>query len=357
MAMTAQKHLRCVGDRLVGQHIRTAPSSLEATAPFCKTLQWTADGTSLVSLLSNNEIQTVLVPNDLLDGRDEPHQLQVFCSIPSSEPVRAVSSFPGFDLQDPATTLLLSAVNDLPIRLSSAMTGDKLASYPLINPMTEDYISPNALCFSSDGSHFVAGSDSLISVFDSSRSGQEPVLSCPTGPKRGAAGSFNPSTSMRGIVSALNLEHSSNILAAGTFSRQVAFYDAGGQGECIGAFTVAGNEADENIGGRGITQVVWTPCGRYLYIAERMSSGAMVYDIRKTGQLLSWLEGRQALTNQRLGIDNYQDQQRKQETWAGGTDGCLRRWKAVHLYEGSVSSDLELSVHDGEMISMCFGRR
>ena len=162
---------------------------------------------------------------------------------------------------------------------------------------------------------------------------------------------------MRGIVSALDLEHSSNILAAGTFSRRIALYDAGGQGECIGAFTVADNEADGNVGGRGITQVVWSPCGRYLYIAERMSSGAMVYDIRKTGQLLSWLQGRQAFTNQRLGIDIYQGEQGNHELWAGGTDGCLRRWKAAHLFEGLVSSDLQLSVHDGEMMSMFFVQR
>jgi len=28
----------------------------------------------------------------------------------------------------------------------------------------------------------------------------------------------------------------------------------------------------------------------------------MIYDIRKTGQLLSWLEGRKGMTSQRLGV-------------------------------------------------------
>lgn len=357
MITTAQKPLKCVGTHFVQKNDRTASKESISACRNCRSIQWTADGTSLVSLLSNNDIQTIVVPADLLDGRVEPHQLRVYCSIPSSEPVRAIAIYPRFDLQDPATTLLLSAANDLPIRLSSAPTGDKLASYPLINPMTEEYISPNALCFSSDGSRFIAGSESLISVFDVLRSGQEPLLSCPTGPKRRAAGDFNASTHVRGIISALDLEHASNILAAGTFSRHVALYDAGGQGECIGAFTVAGNEADKVIGGQGVTQVVWSPCGRYLYIAERMSTGSMVYDIRKTGQLLSWLQNRQALTNQRLGIDVCQGEGGGQEVWAGGTDGILRRWKDAQLHEGSVQSNMEASIHSGEVTRIFLGLR
>ena len=354
--MTAQVGLKRVGGKRAAHKERTAATGARSTPSFCKHLQWTADGTSLIALLSSNEIQTIVVPADLLDGRDEPHQLEVHCSIPSSTPVKAVSSFPSFDLQDPATTLLLSAANNLPVRLSSALTGSKLASYPLMNPMTEEYISPNALCFSSDGSRFVAGSDSLISVFDTSRPGQEPLRSCLTGPKHKAAGDFNPSTSMRGVVSALDLEYPSNILAAGTFSRHIALYDAGGQGECIGTFTVAGNEADENVGGRGITQVVWSPCGRYLYIAERMSNGAMVYDIRKTGHLLSWLQGRHSLTNQRLSIDIYGGKEDNVGIWAGGTDGSVRTWKNAHLHEGSVLSDWEVSVHSGKTKSISLNR-
>ena len=342
-ANTAPKR---VADRLVRQSSHGGPDGATRSQLFCKHLQWTADGTSLISTLSNNEIQTIVVPANLLDGIDEPHQLEVYCSIASPEPVKVVAGFPRFDLQDPSTTIFLSAARDLPVRLSSALTGAKLASYPLVNPMTEEYISPYALRFTSDGSHFAVGSESLISVFDLSRPGQEPPFSCPTGPK-GRVTNFNPSTSMRGIVSALDLEPSSNILAAGTFSRQVALYDAGGQGECLGAFTVAGNKADEAIGGRGITQVLWSQCGRYLHIAERMSSGVMVYDIRQTGQLLSWLHGREAITNQRLGIDSCGSERDGQEIWAGGTDGTIKRWKNAHHFEGPVSLDWECSAHAG----------
>jgi telomerase Cajal body protein 1 len=111
-------------------------------------------------------------------------------------------------------------------------------------------------------------------------------------------------------------------------------------------FTVEGTEADKQIRGRGLTQVIWSPCGRYLYIVERKSNGVMIYDIRQTGQLVSWLEGRRALTNQRLGVDLIAVDE-GHEVWAGGTDGMVRVWKNAHQREGGVEAELEWSAHDG----------
>lgn len=330
--------VRCVAEYGVRQDPATPLT-------YCKSLEWTADGTCLISTLSNGQVSTIVVPVDLLDENQQPHLLEVYCSTVYSEPLRAVISYPGFNLQDPTTTLLLCSAKEVPIRLSSALTGEKLASYPLVDPMTEEFISPHSLCFASDGGHFITGSETLISLFDISRPGQEPVVACPTGPKRRSADTFHPSQSMRGIVSALDIDRSSNILAAGTFSRHVGLYGAGGRGECIGAFSVIGNEADKAIGGQGITQILWSPCGHYLYVAERKSNGVMIYDIRKTGQLLSWLEDRQAMTNQRLLIDVHRRSEENHEICAGGIDGSMRMWKDPHHHEGSVSPTWRRSVH------------
>jgi telomerase Cajal body protein 1 len=346
--MGKEVSFRCVADRLVGNDTQGSASNSKSGPAFCRSLEWTADGTCLVCTLSNAQIQTIVIPADLLEGCEQPRDLNVYCTISSAEAVNAVTTYPGFDLRDASTTLVLSSARELPIRLSSALTSEPRASYPLVNPMTEEYITPHALRFTNSGTHFIAGSSSLISMFDLSRPGQEPLLSCPTGPKRRGADTFNPSMSMKGIVSALDIDPSSNLLAAGTFSRQVGLYDAAGQGECIGAFSVAGNEADSEIGGQGVTQVLWSVCGRYLHVVERVSDGAMVYDIRKTGQLLSWLHGRRAVTNQRLGIDLFHNKEGCQEVWAGGTDGTVRKWENVHLQEGRVGPDWEGSFHSGK---------
>jgi hypothetical protein len=252
-----------------------------------------------------------------------------------------------FDLQNSSVALLLSAHRDHPIRLNSALAPQLVASYPLVNPTSEAFISPHALLFTEDGSRFLAGSESLLSLFDLSRPGEGPMGSFRTGRKRGS-NFADCGMSMTGILSALAIEEQSGILAAGTFTRHVGLYDSRGQGDCVGVFCVKGTEADVQIGGSGVTQVIWSPCGRYLYIVERKSEGAMIYDIRKTGQLLGWLEGRQAVTNQRLGLHLASlSVAANQEVWAGGTDGKIRAWRNPHQVEGAQSVSFEWHGHNG----------
>lgn len=310
-------------------------------------LQWSADGTCLICTTYGHAVKTFVVPADLLEDRNELANLQPFSSIASSDPINATVGYPFFDLQDPNTTLILAAQRDHPLRLSCALNGERIASYPVVNPLTEAYICPNSLLFNFGGDKFIAGSESLISVFDVSSSGRDPVLSTQTGPKKLQDDRWNPSTSIRGIISALAIEPSSKVLAAGTFTRQIGLYDLEGQGACVGAFSLAGNDADAEIGGGGITQLSWSPCGRYLYVAERKSDGVMLYDIRNTGQLLSWCQSRKAMTNQRLAIDIAMPGESSYEVWAGGTDGVVRTWTDAHLREGAVPPRFEQAVHHG----------
>ncbi|KIW99829.1 uncharacterized protein Z518_10757 [Rhinocladiella mackenziei CBS 650.93] len=306
-----------------------------------------ADGTSLIASHADNSIQTFIAPPDLLEERPEPHDLSPYCTIHSKDPVNTVVGYPFYNLDDPSTTLVLSSMRDHPIRLNSALTGHLGASYPLVNPMTETFISPHSLAFSGQGDRFIAGSESLISIFDLSRPGQGPISSVATGPKKRKDIDYSGVVNMRGIVSALAVDTSTSVLAAGTYNRHVGLYDAMGQGDCIGVFSVKGTNADHQIGGTGITQVSWSPCGRYLYIAERKSDGVVLYDIRMTGQLLAWLEGRAAHTNQRLGFDVVAtDDQGGHEIWAGGVDGFFRMWKHPHENDGPVSPSFEFQGHN-----------
>ena len=156
---------------------------------------------------------------------------------------------------------------------------------------------------------------------------------------------------MKGIISAMAVSPTGDgVLAAGTFSRHIGLYDSNGSGQSLGTFSVAKTEANRHIGGRGVNQLLWSPCGRYLYIAERNSDGVLIYDIRATGQLLGWLAGRKALTNQRMKIDIVPTSQgESHEIWAGGTDGCMRVWRDPALTAGSQSPLWEWNVHDGKL--------
>lgn len=162
---------------------------------------------------------------------------------------------------------------------------------------------------------------------------------------------------IRGIVSALSMQpdvsgNGDSILAAGTWTRSVGLYDAGGLGGTVSTFSVA--DAADNIakvGGSGITQTMWSPCGRYLIVVERKSSGALCYDVRVTGKLLSWIEGRKADTNQRLGLDIF-DGPQGMEVWAGGTDGYVNIWIDLLHTEGAVSPAWSFQASQGTFVAI-----
>lgn len=154
---------------------------------------------------------------------------------------------------------------------------------------------------------------------------------------------------MRGIVSALGMQsEEAGMLAAGTWTRWVGLYDANGMGGTVAQWSVA-EAADQHagVGGGGVTQTVWSGCGRYLCVVERKSGGVLIYDVRVTGKVVAWLEGREAWTNQRLGVDVFEGEG-GMEVWAGGIDGIVRVWNGVGKSEGAMERAWEWKAHDGK---------
>ncbi|MCJ1421197.1 hypothetical protein MMC32_007559 [Xylographa parallela] len=169
---------------------------------------------------------------------------------------------------------------------------------------------------------------------------------------------------MKGIVSALAMS-SEGILAAGTFGRWLGFYDSGGRGGTAGVFEVGRLDEDvDGVGdGAGITQLLWSLCGRYLCVVERGSDGIGVWDIRSTGKRVSWLRGREAKTMQRLSVEVVGS-----DVWSGGTDGVVRVWEGLGEHEGLTDPAYEFRAHEdavssavihpsGTVLATCSGQR
>lgn len=165
---------------------------------------------------------------------------------------------------------------------------------------------------------------------------------------------------MKGIVSALGVS-CEGMLAAGTYSRWVGLYDGFGRGGNVGVFAVGAEDEGER--GGGITQVIWSACGRYLYVVERASDGVAVVDVRGVGKRLAWLRGRNARTQQRLGVEVMGG-----EVWAGGLDGVVRVWEGLGRAEGVVDPSWEFraqgdavssaTLHpSGSVLATCSGQR
>ncbi|KAL4819643.1 WD40-repeat-containing domain protein [Aspergillus spinulosporus] len=326
-----------------------------ASSEFFKSAEWSPDGTTILTDSSDHHIRTYIVPTDLLEERQSPHQLSPYSVLPSGEPTYASTFYPFYSLQEPSSALFLSSVRDHPIRLASALAPTSLATYSLVNPMTEAFITPHCILYPPPlgGTHFLTGSDSLICLFDVSRPGNEgPVAWMPTIPSKRKQ-LIGGGVGMKGIVSALALSpNEGGILAAGTFSRSVGLYDSNGTGQSLGSFSISKTEAARHIGGSGVTQLLWSPCGRYLYIAERKSDGVMVYDIRVTGQLLGWLQGRNTSTNQRMKIDLVPTGEGDGHgIWGGGTDGVLRFWRDPTHFAGAQEPTWEWKLHDDSLSS------
>lgn len=164
---------------------------------------------------------------------------------------------------------------------------------------------------------------------------------------------------MRGIVSALSMQpmpsispgvecHTGDgILAAGTWTRWVGLYDANGLGGTVATWSIA-DAADKHadVGGMGVSQTLWSSCGRYLYVVERKSDGVLVYDVRVAGKMVAWLKGRGAGTNQRLGVDVFEGD-KGMEVWAGGVGGVVRVWEGVGMVEGAMERTWEWKAHEG----------
>lgn len=293
----------------------------------------------------------------MLEARPETSTLTAYYTIPSREPVYSTAIYPFFSLQDTSTAIVLSSVRDHPIRLNSLLFPGLIASYSLVSPTTEAFIAPHSILYpaSLSGTRFLTGSDSLICVFDISRPGKDgPISRLPTIPSKRKK-IVGGGVGMKGIVSTLAEDPVGNgIVAAGTFTRHIGLYASHGSGDTIATFSVAGTDAERRIGGKGITQVLWSPCGRYLYAAERQSNGILIYDIRVTGKLVGWLTGREAMTNQRLKIDLVDSGDGSHEVWAGGTDGYVRMWTCGIDLGGEIQPTWEKKLHDGSFPFVLF---
>lgn len=317
---------------------------------YFETAQWTADGTTILAYSSSNLISGYIVPEDLLSPTaSRPLKLTPQATIQLPEPSNVLAGAPYFRLAEPWTQQLLVSSRDHPIQLfylgSSPSSPPKPAScYPLTKARSETFLSATSLVWPYPGTHFIAGSRNMLAKFDVSRTGEEPLLRVKTIPSERHL-SKGGGVGMRGTVSSLSAQppdaNFASLVAAGTWTRWVGLYDfAQAGGSCAATWSIAQAATEEaSIGGDGVTQTIWSPCGRYLLIGERKATGILVYDVRVTGKLLGWLAGREALGNQRISCDVFPSQDggedRGFEVWSGTTDGTVKIWEGVGTREGA----------------------
>ncbi|KAI4938709.1 hypothetical protein J4E86_011249 [Alternaria arbusti] len=344
--------------------------------------QLSPDGSCVFTSDYSRQFSAYPISNEILT-QNIPQPLTPYASLRSADPIWAFAVNPLFNLQDASSTTVLISRRDAYISLHNALwpTSRKhseydqtsgpvdistpLASYKLINNLTEAVIAPLSLAYSTTATHFFAGSKDEISIFDLLET-DKPIHTIRTIPakrnklKGGGRG-------FKGQITALSLSppsHTSHdgILAAGSRTRYIGIYDPIGGTE-VTHFSLPGtvngikfrNENLQSVMGDGVTSLKWSPCGKYLYVAERSSDVLLIYDVRNFSLALGYCAGRQALTRQKLGFDVWNAGQSpydvegvSHEVWAGGTDGKVRAWRDPYRREGAVQADEVVEVGDGK---------
>ncbi|KAM0487272.1 hypothetical protein ACHAPX_000543 [Trichoderma viride] len=335
---------------------------------FYTSAQWTADGTSILATSSDQTVASFILPADLLQPAGEPRHLARQASIKLPEPTQTLASAPYFSLANPASQTFLVGCRDHPLHLYHAfpqlddadaeatkdVASQPLYTYKLIRMESEQYISPASLLWESPGTHFICGSANRIDLFDASgHCADGPTLTIPTIPSRRHI-SKGSGVGMKGTVAALaasppaDANGHGSILAAGTWTRWMGTYDIHRTDRVVANWSIA--DADEkafriSLGGQGIVQTAWSPCGRYLVVNERQADGLLVYDIRGTGQLLAVLNGRRATTQQRLHFDVFPGETGF-EVWAGTQDGTVAVWEEVGMTNDVVEPSWTWKAHE-----------
>ncbi|KAF7196675.1 Guanine nucleotide-binding protein negative regulator 1 [Pseudocercospora fuligena] len=301
------------------------------------------DGTSIVTRSQDNCLRTFVLPTDLLEEPDDPKQLRSHASWKSGSNIQSHALYPGFDLQNPATTLVLNGSADVPIALRNALHYNTMhGSYPLVSSQTEAHLPPRSLIFTRTGEHFLAGSENALAVFDCSRTGEAPMKFTRLTPARKSHRGGLHGLTRKAFVSAMSIS-CEGILALGTTQREVALYDHDGLGSWASTFSMEGS-------GNGVSDVKWSPDGTYLLVSERQSDSVQVFDIRNTQQKVVDLVGRNADTPQPLYMDIIHTAS-GYEVWTGGTDGQVRMWSNPGSSAGEHLPDAELHLHDAPVAS------
>ncbi|USP74165.1 Guanine nucleotide-binding protein negative regulator 1 [Curvularia clavata] len=344
------------------QHLRHTSCVQEA--------QLSPDGTCIFISDYDRTFSVYPISHDLV-SQPSTQSLTPYASFHSANPIWAFAVNPLFNLQDATTTTVVVSRRDSYITLHNALwdfsrdytstsppTGPvnistPLASYKLIDALTEAVIAPHSLAYTHSGTHFFCGTRDKIVLFDMQETNQ-PIQTMRTIPARrnklkGGGRGF------KGCVSALSLSPPSassrdGLLAAGSWTRHVGIYDALSGAE-VTSFALPGSlkpqaQHLQHVVGDGVSSLRWSPCGNYLYVAERRSDALLIYDVRSYSLALAHCIGRAALTKQKLGFDiwnagasPYDIEAVSHEVWAGGTDGKIRVWRDPCWREGAVEPD------------------
>ncbi|KAI4312109.1 hypothetical protein MLD38_036961 [Melastoma candidum] len=279
---------------------------------FLKGVKWSPDGSCFLSNSEDNTLRVFTCPGyECEEGSaedpcdvDEDSYLAGLV-VAEGESVYDFCWYPGMSASDPVSCVFASTTRDHPIHIWDAWTGQLRCTYRAYDAMDE-ITAAFSIAFNPAGSKIFAGYNKSMRIFDVHRPGREfEQYSTLKGKNEGQAG----------IISAIAFSPAhTGLLATGSYSQTTAIYTEDNM-ELL--YVLHGQQG-------GVTHVMFSKDGNYLYTGGRKDPYIMCWDVRKAVDVVYKLYRSSEDTNQRIYFDIDPG---GQHLATGGQDGL------VHVYD------------------------
>lgn len=295
-----------------GQFRSAAAAASASAGNFLKGVKWSPDGSSFLTSCDDNSLRLFYLPEEAYSTEAEhPAEAAVggedsygaSIQVNEGEPVYDFCWYPYMSVSDPATCVFATTSRDHPIHLWDATTGELRCTYRAYDAMDE-ITAALSISFNSTGTKLFAGYNKAIRVFDVHRPGrdfeQHSLLKGCEGPT--------------GIISSISFSPHNGMLAVGSYSQTTAVY---AESNMEPLYVLHGQLG-------GVTQVLFSKDGNYLYTGGRKDPYILCWDIRNTVDIVYKLYRSSDTTNQRIHFDI---EPCGRHLATGGQDGM------VHIYD------------------------
>ncbi|KAF7850695.1 hypothetical protein BT93_L5095 [Corymbia citriodora subsp. variegata] len=279
---------------------------------FLKGVKWSPDGTCLLSSSEDNTLRVFALPD--YGGDDSAYasssnfdedSFTANLVVTEGESVYDFCWYPYMSASDPVSCVFASTTRDHPIHVWDATTGQLRCTYRAYDAVDE-VTAAFSIAFNPAGNKIFAGYNKSIRVFDVHRPGRDfEMHSTLKGDKEGQTG----------IISAIAFSPAhTGMLATGSYNQTTAIYREDNM-ELL--YILHGQQG-------GVTHVLFSKDGNYLYTGGRKDPFIMCWDVRKAVDVVYKLYRSSEDTNQRIYFDV---EPLGRHLGTGGQDGL------VHIYD------------------------
>jgi telomerase Cajal body protein 1 len=314
--MTATAPLASISDaKLIAESILSPIAGISDSDTYAATYDiadnyvrgvlWSPDSYCVLVNTASNVMQLM----EINATADHNATLRTALTVPASGPIYDYAWFPTMDYRNPETCCFAMTSRGRPIQLFDAFSAKLRAAYTVYDQFDEP-TSAISVYFDKNGKKLYAGLNKRICIFDVSRPGRE----CESRElvQRVNINGRSQKLGQFGYVSCIDISEMTGTYAAGSYSGHIYLYDKA-DGQAIGYLPEKCST--------GVSQLKFSPDGRYLFASNRKRDDIVCYDVRNTCDVVARFK-RPARSNQRISFDLSPIHGRYLMT--GGQDGQLR---------------------------------